>query len=149
MAHVQDVVRHKGSEVLTIGPHASTLAACILMNDHQIGALVVIDPARYGRQVHGIITERDVLRRVVAQRRDPAQTRVGEVMTRDVVVCRRDTEIHQARSLIMDRRVRHLPVVDDHGQLEGLISIGDLNAWDLTGQEIHIQALEEYLYGLV
>ncbi|MEO1237168.1 MAG: CBS domain-containing protein [Planctomycetota bacterium] len=127
-----------------MSPTVRVLDAAKLMNQHKIGALVV---THHGR-VRGIFTERDVLRRVVAECRDPQDLRIESVMTDRVVTCRAETEIDEARSLFMTRRIRHLPVVDADDRLVGLISIGDLNAWQLNGQECKIAALEEYLYGV-
>lgn len=145
MAQVRDIVAVKGSHVMSIGRHATVLDAAVLMNDFKIGALVVIDDAK----VVGIITERDVLRRVVAERRDPAEATVEEVMTRDIVVCTPDADIDEASLLMKERRVRHLPVIDSDGGMVGLISIGDVNAFHANSQEKTIYHLHEYIYGRV
>ncbi|MEE9405206.1 MAG: CBS domain-containing protein [Algisphaera sp.] len=143
MPSVQAVISRKGSQVLTITPQSSALEASVLMNKHKIGALVVVENGR----VCGIFTERDVLQRIVADRQDPAKTFVASVMTRDIVTCRPETELDESRTIFMARRIRHLPVLNEEGKLLGMISIGDVNAWDLNGQECKIAALEEYLYG--
>lgn len=142
MSKVREIIQTKGSQILTMHPDASVLDAAILMNDHKVGSVVVSNQG----QVAGIFTERDVLRRVVAEQLDPATTTIGQVMTRDVVCCEMDTPIEDARSIMKTRRIRHLPVVDAEQNLLGLISIGDLNAYKLTGQEVHIHMLQEYLY---
>ncbi|MBI1900235.1 MAG: CBS domain-containing protein [Planctomycetia bacterium] len=129
--------------LLSVSQEATVLAATKLMNDHSVGCLVV---THAGRMV-GIFTERDVLRRVVAACRAPTEVRVAEVMTRDVICCRPETTVDQARSLMKDRRVRHLPVVTEEGDVAGLVSIGDLNAYLTTTQEVTIHYLEEYLHG--
>lgn len=144
MAKVNDILLDKGSQVLSVGEEATVLDAAILMNDHRVGGLVVTRDA----EVVGMFTERDVLRRVVAEQRDPARTRVGDVMTRNVYCCSPETTIEEARGMMMRLRIRHLPVVDAGGVV-GLVSIGDLNAWQLNGQEKTIHFLEEYLYGRV
>src|SRR6266568_4251048 len=82
MPSVMDILADKGSDVYTISPSATVLEATHAMNDQKIGALVVKDG---GGRVMGIFTERDVLRRVIAEERSPNAVRVGEVMTRDVV----------------------------------------------------------------
>lgn len=144
MAKVSQILGNKGGQVMSIGPDVSVLDASLVMNEHRIGALVVLEVGK----IVGIISERDVLRRVVAERRDPEATRVQEVMTQKVVTCQADTPLEDARKLFQSRRIRHLPVVDAGGGLEGMISIGDLNAWQLSGQEIEIRHLHEYLYGV-
>jgi CBS domain-containing protein len=143
MATVNDVLKQKGSQVFSIGPDASVLDAALLMNEHRIGGLVVLKSAK----IAGIITERDVLRRVVAQRADPADVTVKGVMTNDVYVCKKDATTEEARAIFNNQRIRHLPVVDGQGRLEGMISIGDINGWKLSGQEQTIHYLKEYLYG--
>jgi CBS domain-containing protein len=115
----------------------------MLMNSHKVGSLLVME----GQTVVGIITERDLLERVLAGRRDPVQTSVVDVMTAEVLCCQPQTSIEEARAVMMNRRVRHLPVVDDDGQLHGLISIGDLNAYEAYSQEQTIHVMTEYIHG--
>jgi CBS domain-containing protein len=143
MSDVDAILARKGGEVWTISPHETVLHAAEKMNDYGIGALVVIDRGR----VVGMFTERDMLRRVVAHRLDPADVHVAQVMTHDVVTCHPGTRVEEARRVFMECRIRHMPVVDEHGGLIGMLSIGDLNAWELTGAHIRVQALEEYIYG--
>ena len=143
MAVIGDILRTKGSHVRTVGPDASVLDAARLMNEHKIGSVVV---AEEGRLV-GIFTERDILRRIVAEARDPADTKVRQVMTTQVACCRSETTIAEARSVMKNRRIRHLPVIDEEWRLLGMVSIGDLNAHDATDKEVTIQFLHEYLYG--
>jgi CBS domain-containing protein len=145
MATVREILARKGSHVLTIGKDATVLEAALLMNEHRVGALVVMDEGRVG----GMFTERDVLRRVVGERRDPATTSVAEVMTRDVFCCTLETTVEEARGTMKNRRIRHLPVTDGGSGLQGLVSIGDLNAHQATSQEQTIHLLHEYLYGRV
>ncbi len=143
MSTVQDILNIKGTTVYYVAAGATVLDATRLMNEHGIGALVVTEDER----VVGMFTERDVLRRVVAEERDPATCRVGDVMTERVACCRPDTKISEARSVLKNHRIRHLPVVNGDEQLQGMISIGDLNAYDADGREATIFMLQEYLYG--
>jgi CBS domain-containing protein len=145
MATVREILARKGPHVFTIGPGATVRDAAHLMNEHKIGSLVVIDDG----QVVGIFTERDVLQRVVGEERNPASTTVGEVMTTEVVCCTPETTIAEARGAMKNRRVRHLPLVDDEHRLLGLISIGDLNAYETSDHEQTIYLLQEYIYGRV
>jgi CBS domain-containing protein len=145
MATIRDILAKKGSGVLTTGKESTVLEAAILMNEHKVGALVVLEEGR----IAGMFTERDVLRRVVGQLRDPATTPVAEVMTTEVVCCRPDTSLEEARGSMMMRRIRHLPVVGDQEEMLGLISIGDLNAHERTSHEQTIYLLQEYVYGRV
>jgi CBS domain-containing protein len=148
MAHVQDLLRTKGARVFTIHAEATVYEATAKMNQHKIGALVVVhrdDPKR----ILGIFTERDVLRRVVAQLRYPDLVVVGEVMTDDVATATPDMLIEQAASIMQDKRVRHLPVVDDDDHLVGMLSIGDINAWHVLQAHAQINELSEYIHGRV
>ncbi len=122
----------------------TALQAALLMNEHKIGALVVIDQGR----VAGMFTERDVLR-LVAEGRDPGQTSVGEMMTTEVVCCQPSTSMDEAKSAMKNRRIRHIPVVGDDDQLLGVISIGDLNACETADHQQTIFMMSEYLYGRV
>jgi CBS domain-containing protein len=145
MSTVREVLARKGGQVFTIRPQATILEAAQVMNEHKIGCLLVTED----RQIAGILTERDVLERVVAQCRLPDQVLVEDAMTTDVLYGRLDTDLEEVRSIMRDYRLRHLPVVDLNGALEGMISIGDLNAWEVHTQEATITVLTEYIHGRV
>ncbi len=144
MARVQELLDRKGSAVLTIGMDATVLQAAQKMNEYKVGALVIMSD---DDQVAGIFTERDVLRRVVGERRDPATTPVAAVMTTKVVCCGPETTTDEARYEMQHLRIRHLPVADDQDRLIGLISIGDLNAELQASQEQSLYLLHEYIAG--
>ena len=144
MPTVHDVLAIKGSHVHTTRKDTSVLEATQQMNRHKIGALVVVDSNEH---VVGMFTERDVLRRIVAEQRDPAATPVEAVMTRNVVSCHEEDMLDEVRGIMAQRRIRHLPVVDDDDMITGMISIGDLNAWCIHDGEIKIAYMESYLYG--
>jgi CBS domain-containing protein len=145
MATVKDILATKGAHVQSIGPTASALDAALLMNEHKIGSLVVMEEG----ELVGMITERDLLQRVVAARRDPVESLVRDVMTTEVVCCRTYTPLDEARGVMKNRRIRHLPVVDEDRHLLGMISIGDLNAHQAHDHEWTIHVLEEYIHGRV
>src|SRR5262249_6888771 len=94
MPRVRDILEKKGDHVWTIGKSAKVLDAALLMNEHKIGALVVLDQG----DVVGMFTERDVLVRVVAERRDPATTHVADVMTVEVFCCTPETPLDEAKA---------------------------------------------------
>lgn len=142
MSLVRDVIEKKGRQVATIAPDATVLDAATLMNERHIGALVVMDAGK----IAGIFTERDILNRVVAARKDPVKTRVEEVMTQRVAFCTRDQSVESCRSIMTKHKLRHLPVVED-GKLEGMISSGDILARELAEQEETIKYLHEYMHG--
>ena len=140
---VQKILQQKGSRVHCVEPTSTALAAVQRMNAERIGALVVTEQGR----VAGMFTERDVLRRIVGEQRDPAKVLVRDVMSTSVACCEPEMSIDDARAVMRDRRIRHLPVVNSAGELQGMISIGDLNAFEVDGQQKTIHLLHEYLYG--
>ena len=148
-----DILAQKDARGHVVSPMATVLEATLLMNKHHVGALVVTVGGEEGEtdsgRVVGMFTERDVLTRVVGERRDPATTRVEEVMTAVVAYCRPETELEEVASIMRSQRIRHLPVCDDEARLRGMISIGDVNAWHAQGQEVTIHYLNEYIHGRV
>jgi CBS domain-containing protein len=142
MCTVREILSNKDPWVASISPRASALEAAIAMNRDKIGSLMVME----GKQIVGIVTERDLLQRVLAEQRDAAQTSVADVMTTEVLCCQLHTTIDEARAVMKNRRVRHLPVVDDVG-LHGVVSIGDLNAYEAHSQDVTIHVLTEYIHG--
>jgi CBS domain-containing protein len=142
MLTAQTILDRKGSDVATIDHTASVLDAAKLMNERHIGALVVSK----GENVIGIFTERDILNRIVAAGKDPSSTITGDVMTSPMACCRRDTPLAECRTVMTRKRIRHLPVVEG-GTLFGLISVGDILASEVAGQQETIEYLNEYLHG--
>jgi CBS domain-containing protein len=142
MSTVETILKSKSSHVVTITPDATAQEAARRMNEHRIGSLVVVE-AKGGRIV-GILSERDILTRLVAAERDPRTTRVRDIMTQEVATCTVDTPIDDLRNLMRSRRIRHVPVVDETG-LCGMVSIGDLNAFDAAGLAATIEALNGYI----
>lgn len=135
------VVDNKGGRVERVDSGVTVRSAVGVMNQHVIGSVLVFD----GDRLVGIFTERDVLTRVVAEGRDPAAVRVGEVMTRTLIVIDRGTTVHQAMTLMTSKRCRHLPVLED-GRVVGVISIGDLTRWVIRHQERAITDLTDYIH---
>lgn len=137
---IRSVLDIKGRNVYTTPPKTSVLAATELMNARHIGALVVVDR----NEVIGIVTERDILVRLVARGLDPKSTVVADVMTCDPITVRPDTMVSEAMMLMTSHRCRHLPVADD-GELHGLISIGDLTNWVVNDQQRRIDDLYDFI----
>jgi CBS domain-containing protein len=143
MPTVRDVLASKVNGVESTSPETTVLDAVHQMNEHKIGALVVMD----GGQVVGMFTERDVLRRIVGDERNPAATKVGQVMTSNVICCDVNDDLDDVATLMRTRRIRHVPVCNGDGKLMGMVSIGDLNAMHTSTQEATIHFLNEYIYG--
>ena len=142
MATVQVILARKGSDVVTIGTGETALAAAEKMNARGIGGLVVVEADR----VVGIVTERDILRRVVAEQREPARARVHDIMSAPVATCRPDTSFAECRAFMTAKRIRHLPVVDEQG-LCGIVTIGDLLAQEVDEHQATIEYLNSYIQG--
>ena len=142
MSTVQAILARKGGEVVSVGAQDTVRAAAHRMNERGIGGLVVLD----GDRVVGIFTERDVLRRVVATGRDPSTTTVSDVMTAPVATCRSDTSLAECRGFMTEKRVRHLPVVEGQ-RLLGIVTIGDVMAYEVGEHERTIEYLNSYIFG--
>lgn len=140
MATAEQLTAIKGGAIASLPPQATVLKAAQLMNDRHIGSVLVIE----GNQLVGIFTERDVLRRVVAEQRDPATTTVADVMTSPVACAAPHTTLDEIRTVMRDKRIRHVPVVNG-GAVLGMISLGDLNKAEHDGQVETIRYLEQYM----
>jgi len=141
MATVRDILNRKGAAVIAVPPVTTVLEAAQLMNDRGIGAVLVTD----GPALTGIFTERDVMRRVVATCGDPATTPVSQVMTGSPVTTSSTATIEECASLMTSRRIRHLPVLDGEA-LAGVVTIGDLMAFQVEEQASTIAQLNSYVY---
>ena len=140
MKTIQQLLDEKGSQVWSIGPDAGVLDALTLMAEKNIGALLVI--ADTGPV--GLVSERDFSRRLDLIGRGAGDTQVHEIMTRQVVCISPDQPVEEAMALMTEKRVRHLPVLDD-GQVLGLVSIGDLVHAVIAEQRFIIEQLEHYI----
>lgn len=138
---VWEILRSKGSTVHTVGPDTTVFEAVQSLNHHQVGALIVMGASR---EVLGIFTERDVLRRCLKDGRPDLSTRVGDVMTSRLIVGVVDDEVSYAMGIMTQNRIRHLPVMDG-GELAGLISIGDLVKSQLQETDFENRMLREYI----
>jgi CBS domain-containing protein len=96
--------------------------AATLMRDEGIGAVVVND----SDQLYGILTDRDIVVRVLAEGRDPAGTRVGEICSKELTTVRPTDPLRHALELMRERTVRRLPVLDESGEVVGILSLGDI-----------------------
>lgn len=141
MPTAQDVLAKKTGAVAVIGEEVTVTEAAKIMSDRRIGSLVVVR----GEKVVGIFTERDVLNRVVARHLDPLETHVKEVMTTPVACCQPTTKLAECRSVMTEKRIRHLPVVMEN-RLVGMISSGDILALENREQQQTIEYMHEYLY---
>lgn len=142
MRTVDDLLSHKGRDVWHVSPSATVYEAARVMSERNVGAVLVCAD---GNPV-GIISERDLTRRVLLEDRPARHTRVEEVMTGVLRSVSRHDTVDHCMQLMTDKRVRHLPVVEG-GRVVGMISVGDVVKEQLTEQEELISGLESYIHG--
>src|ERR1700735_2760270 len=119
---VSNLLATKGREVSTISQERSVNDAIALLKERGIGALVVTGQKA---PLVGILSERDVVRALAVSGEKALKLKVSQLMSRDVVTCSESTELNELMTTMTERRIRHVPVVDD-GHLTGLVSIGDI-----------------------
>lgn len=137
---LSDILRTKGRSVLTIGPRATLAEVVSTMVEHNCGSLVVCDDDA----LVGIITERDILRVCASETRSLREIIVEERMTRDVITGLASDPISAVMGLMTERRIRHLPVLED-GKLAGLVSIGDVVKAEHSTLSVENQYLKHYI----
>ena len=142
MKLVQHLLDSKGREIITIAAETSVLDAIKRMADKTVGSLLVMQ----GDELKGIVTERDYARKVIIKGRSSESTEVGEIMTTDVCTASSQDTVNDCMTVMTERKIRHLPVVDD-GVVTGMISIGDLVQAIISDQKEEIEQLEHYISG--
>ena len=142
MGTIANVLTGKGHQVHTISADATVYDAVVRMVERNVGSLLVLD----GDRIAGIVTERDYLRQIVVKGRTSKTTRVEEIMSSPIVYVGPGGTVEEAMAIMSDRRIRHLPVVDQ-GRLVGLVSIGDLVKQTAKDHKFHIQYLTDYICG--
>jgi CBS domain-containing protein len=138
---IQEILRSKGADVITITPDASVHDAMRELVRHNIGALIVFDGT-----IRGILTERDVLRAGAENPQRLADIRVQELMTREVITAPETVELHEVMDTMTERRIRHLPITRG-GELRGMISIGDVVNALRQSTETENRQLHSYIAG--
>ncbi len=139
---IADLLRQKGSDVLTIEKTATVYEAIERMEALHVGSIIVMD----GDVVVGIFTERDYLRRIVLQGRTSKTTPVQDVMTKELVCVDPNYSIHECMAVMTERKFRHLPVIDN-GRLAGIVSIGDLVKTISDDAQARVHYLTDYITG--
>ena len=142
MRQVRHLLEGKGNQVHSIGPDDPVLEAVQVMADKVIGALLVMR----GEELVGIVSERDYARKVILHGRSSAETPVWQIMTSPVLTVGPGQSVEDCMRLCTDRRVRHLPVVED-GRVVGVVSIGDLVKAVIDEQAEELAQLQRYIAG--
>jgi len=141
-ARIEHILRTHDAAIHAVPESATVADAVDVMNLQRIGSVLVVE----GQALHGIVSERDVLHRVIGEGRSARETFVHEVMTRRLWTVTPATSVQEAMALVSATRCRHLPVLDA-GTLVGLISIGDLMAWIVRDLNMEIMDLAAYIHG--
>lgn len=136
------LLEHKGRDVWTISPDATVFEAIEQMAAKNIGALPVVENGTLA----GILSERDYMSKVALKGRSSKETAVRDIMVREVITVTPHQTVSECMSLVTERRVRHLPVVEE-GVIIGMVSIGDLVRWTIATQRVTIEQLEKYIAG--
>ena len=139
---IQTLLDRKGHEVFSIQAEQTVYEAIVQMDAQNVGGLIVKDCEK----IVGIITERDYLRKVILRDRSSKKTSVETIMTRNLVSITPEHTVEEAMRLLTEKRCRHLPVFKD-GQLDGILSIGDLVKAIITNQESEIHLLQDFISG--
>ena len=141
MTTVRHLLDRKGRALFSIEPEDPVLEAIRMMADRHVGALLVMR----GTELSGIVSERDYARKVVLLGRSSAETPVWQIMTSPVITVSLDAPVPDCMRIMTERRIRHLPVVED-GRVLGMISIGDLVKAVIEEQQQTIEQLESYIH---
>lgn len=138
---VSDILNTKGNRVIAVAPDDSLASAVATLSTRRIGAVLVLGGSK---EVLGILSERDVLHALAREAGDALQRKVRDVMTSPVVTCEPDDTLGHVMSLMTERRFRHLPVLR-HGELLGILSIGDVVKWRLDETRQEAETLRQYI----
>jgi CBS domain-containing protein len=144
MSRISDVLRNKGSDVVTIGADESVSALLEFLVGRNIGAVVVTDNGERGGAVVGIVSERDVVHCVHGRAGELLATPISSIMSTGVVTCTPEDDVDNLMRTMTERRIRHLPVVVD-GELRGIVSIGDMVKARIGELEEEREHLHQYL----
>jgi CBS domain-containing protein len=142
MIKIKQILEQKTKPLTTVAPSDTVQHAIELMCDRDIGAVMVVDR----NKLIGIFTERDCLRNVLVAGRNPREVLVSDVMTKQVRFVTLDVEVSQGLALMTERYFRHLPVLDEHKNILGIVSIGDLVKAKISDQGFVIEQMERYIH---
>lgn len=142
MITVKQILKHKGNEYYFIPPCTKVFDALQIMSEKNIGALLVID----GDKISGIFSERDYARRSYTHQQLIKEQIVDSSMTKNVICISPDKTIYECMSVMSDKHIRHLPVLEND-KIIGVVSIGDIVNAIITEQNNKIKDLENYITG--
>jgi CBS domain-containing protein len=140
--NISAILSQKGSEIFAVAPDATVFEAIRMLDDKNVGAVLVMD----GEKLVGMFSERDYTRKVVLRGKRSRETKVAEIMSTDLKLTHPQEAVETCLRLMTDKRIRHLPVLDGE-KVIGVISIGDLVKWVISCQSAAIAHLENYISG--
>ena len=141
---INQLLMQKGLDIITIAPGATVFEAIQLMDSKNIGSLLVLNA--HGK-IAGIFAERDCFRKVVLAGKSSHDVQVKAVMTKKVIYVSPETTVDECMALMTQKRIRHMPVLDNEQKVVGIISIGDLVKFVASEQDAMIRNLEKYIEG--
>ncbi len=139
--YVESILKAKGGEVVAVAPSDTIAVATQTLNEKGIGAVLVRETSD---KIVGIVSERDIVRGIARHKGSCLDMKVSDLMTSPVISCQPDDSIDKIMQLMTDRRIRHLPVMQD-GDLLGIISIGDVVKRRISEIEHETEALRQYI----
>ena len=139
---IDAILNQKSDEIFAIPPDATVFEAIEMMDNKNVGALLVMD----GKKLVGMFSERDYTRKIVLRGKRSRETKVAEIMSTNLTVTHSREPVEKCLRLMTDKRIRHLPVLDGD-KVVGVISIGDLVKWVISCQSAAIAHLENYISG--
>ena len=140
---IADLLAQKGNAVLTVTPDDPVASLLAVLAERNVGAAVVCEDDRLA----GIVSERDVVRHLLDRGASLLDAPISEIMTTVVATCRSTDDLQALSRTMTDKRIRHVPVVDDAGKLTGIVSIGDVVKSRIDQLEEHRSQLEAYISG--
>jgi CBS domain-containing protein len=142
---IESILSVKGREVRTIRSGAKVAEAVRRMHQERVGALVVSED---GRTIDGIISDRGIMNAIAERGVEVMNETVGSMMTREVFTCTSHDHVSAIMALMTERRIRHIPVLDGDGRLNGLVSIGDVVKHRLDEIQLEAESMREYISGV-
>ena len=139
--YVSDLLKVKGGDVVSVSPDQSLEEVVAILSEARIGAVVVLE----GRHIAGILSERDIVRCLASVGGDALARKAREAMTAEVVTCNLSETVEAMMQRMTDGKFRHLPVVDENGDIIGVISIGDVVRARVESYEAEARAMRDYV----
>lgn len=140
--NVVTILKQKGNQVTTVSAESTLIEAARKLAAKRIGAVVISDG---DGGVHGILSERDIVRAIAQGGHDALSSPISAFMTRDVITCRESATLDEVMHTMTNGRFRHVPVVDGDNRLAGIISIGDAVKYQIGEIKLEAEAMKEYI----